>query len=184
MRTIISTPPRTILCGTLFCDDKVVSEPNITPLLNCTCFDAETKDGSIVGITAYQMTTQTIYEIGGSDDVIGNAEVINRRLLAIALGVWDTVKNSGEFDADDYELDFLGFLPAKRESRRMVGDYVLNANDIIEGRIFADTVAYDASARQRRKKRRPPHTVPRKYRLGEKSEGTEELPIFFESSHA
>ncbi|MCQ2399079.1 MAG: FAD-dependent oxidoreductase, partial [Clostridia bacterium] len=31
---------------------------------------------------------------------------------------------------------------AKRESRRMLGDYILTANDILEGKIFPDTVAY------------------------------------------
>ena len=81
-------------------------------------------------------------EIGGNDDVIGNAENINQKLLALCLGIWDTIKNSGEFDADNYELDFLGFLAAKRESRRMKGTYVLTAKDIVEGKIFPDTVAY------------------------------------------
>lgn len=81
-------------------------------------------------------------ELGGNDDVIGNAETINKRLIALCLGIWDTIKNSGEFDADNYDLDFLGFLPAKRESRRMKGDYVLTANDILSGGKFEDTVAY------------------------------------------
>ena len=81
-------------------------------------------------------------ELGGNDDVIGNAENINRRLIALCLGVWDTIKNSGEFNADMYDLDFLGFLPAKRESRRLTGDYVMTAADILHGGCFPDTVAY------------------------------------------
>ena len=81
-------------------------------------------------------------ELGGNDDVIGNAETINHRLIALCLGVWDTVKNSGEFNAEMYDLDFLGFLPAKRESRRMTGDYVMTAADILDGGHFPDTVAY------------------------------------------
>jgi hypothetical protein len=56
--------------------------------------------------------------------------------------VWDTVKNSGEFDAANFELEFLGFLGAKRESRRMMGDYILTANDIMDGKVPFDTVAY------------------------------------------
>ena len=81
-------------------------------------------------------------ELGGVTDVIGEAENINQRLLAVCLGTWDTIKNSGEFDADNFDLEFIGFLGAKRESRRMKGDYVLTANDIVDGRIFEDTVAY------------------------------------------
>ncbi|MBQ7642907.1 MAG: FAD-dependent oxidoreductase, partial [Clostridia bacterium] len=46
--------------------DFVKREENITPLLNCTCMDAETEDGDfghgrtkkIVSVTGYQMTTQ------------------------------------------------------------------------------------------------------------------------------
>lgn len=81
-------------------------------------------------------------ELGGVLDTIKDAEKINQRLIALCLGVWDTIKNSGEFDADDYELEFMGFLGAKRESRRMTGDYVLTANDVMDGRVFSDTVAY------------------------------------------
>lgn len=81
-------------------------------------------------------------ELGGNEDTVRDAETINRRLLSLALGVWDTIKNSGHFAAHNYELDFLGFLPAKRESRRMKGDYVLTANDILSGGHFPDTVAY------------------------------------------
>lgn len=218
---------------------KVHSEKNITPLMNCTCFCAKKKGEKIQTVTAYQMTTQTLYEIeatnfadcsgdsilaplvgaefmygreskteydepmqthterdektmgnscliqarktdkkvffcapewaekvsveklkskgvdllnpnenfwyielGGITDTISQAENLNKRLLAVCLGVWDTIKNSGEFDADYFDLEFLGFLPAKRESRRMKGDYVLTANDIMEARKFPDTVAY------------------------------------------
>ncbi|MGI6768786.1 MAG: FAD-dependent oxidoreductase [Bacilli bacterium] len=81
-------------------------------------------------------------EIGGYDDVIKNAEDYNRRLIALCLGIWDTIKNSGEFDADYFDIDFIGFLAAKRESRRMKGDYVMTANDIINRTVFPDEVAY------------------------------------------
>lgn len=67
-------------------------------------------------------------ELGGTENVITDAENLNMRLVSLCLGVWDTIKNSGEFDADNYELEFIGFLAAKRESRRMLGDYVITEN--------------------------------------------------------
>ena len=51
-------------------------------------------------------------ELGGNVDTIAEAETLNRRLLALCLGVWDTIKNSGEFNAENFDLEFLGFLPA------------------------------------------------------------------------
>ena len=39
-------------------------------------------------------------------------------------------------------LDWVGFIPGKRESRRVVGDYILKEQDIMEGRIFDDAVGY------------------------------------------
>ncbi len=95
------------------------------------------------GVNLYDPSENFWYiEIGGLGNVIDDAENLNRRLISLCLGVWDTVKNSGEFDADNFELDFIGFLGAKRESRRMKGDYVLNANDIVTQRKFHDEVAY------------------------------------------
>jgi len=218
---------------------KVHAEQNVTPLLNCTCFDAKTENKIIRSVTAYQMTTQKLFEVeatnfadcsgdsilapltgaefawgresksefnepmqtheerddktmgnscliqarktnrkvpfhapdwaekvpleklkqkpislynpnenfwyielGGITDTVAQAENLNKRLISLCLGIWDTIKNSGEYDADTFELEFLGFLGAKRESRRMIGDYILTANDIMEARVFEDAVAY------------------------------------------
>ena len=81
-------------------------------------------------------------ELGGNRDTIGDAEAIRDDLLALAYGMWDYIKNSGEFDADCWQLDFLGFLPGKRESRRMVGDLLMNQNHITSGGRFEDTIAF------------------------------------------
>lgn len=82
-------------------------------------------------------------DIGGTKDTIHDAEDLRDELLKIAFGVWDHVKNHcTEHDAGNLTLEWLGFLPGKRESRRYLGDHILTMNDVrAEGR-FEDLVAY------------------------------------------
>jgi hypothetical protein len=81
-------------------------------------------------------------ELGGEDDSIHDTEALRDELLKIAFGVWDHVKNHGDHGADNWVLDWVGFLPGKRESRRYVGDHVLTQNDVRAGGRFDDLVAY------------------------------------------
>lgn len=81
-------------------------------------------------------------EIGGTRDTIADTEEIRDELLSIAYGIWDYIKNSGECNADNWELDWVGYLPGKRESRRYIGEYIMNQNDIEGGGEFEDVVAY------------------------------------------
>ncbi|UCC68798.1 MAG: FAD-dependent oxidoreductase, partial [Armatimonadota bacterium] len=81
-------------------------------------------------------------ELGGEQHSIHDTETIREELLRIALGVWDHIKNRGDYDADNWALEWIQFLPAKRESRRYLGAHVLTQNDLeSEGR-FDDLVAY------------------------------------------
>ncbi len=81
-------------------------------------------------------------EIGGMQDTIHDTEELRDELLKIAFGCWDHMKNHGDHGADNWELEWLGFLPGKRESLRYVGDYILTQNDVENGTAFADEVAY------------------------------------------
>ena len=81
-------------------------------------------------------------ELGGEQDTIRDAQAINEELIKVAYGVWDHLKNHGDHGMDNWELEWIGFLPGKRESRRYVGDYVLTQRDLEEGRSFPDTVAF------------------------------------------
>ena len=81
-------------------------------------------------------------ELGGERDSLRDAEAIKYELLATVYGVYDYVKNSGKYDADNWDLDFVGFFPAKRETRRYVGLYTLTQNDVEQATVFEDEVAY------------------------------------------
>lgn len=81
-------------------------------------------------------------ELGGTQDVIKDGESIRDELLKYLYGVWDHIKNGGDHGAENYELEWVQFLPGKRESRRILGDYVLREQDVAAGTRFADAVAY------------------------------------------
>lgn len=79
---------------------------------------------------------------GGKYNTISDAEILRDELLKAVYGMWDHIKNGGDHGADNYDLEWVGILPGKRESRRLLGDYVLNQMDCEAGRRFPDTVAY------------------------------------------
>lgn len=81
-------------------------------------------------------------ELGGNKDTIEDAEEIRDDLLALSFGVWDHIKNQGEHNAENWELDWMGFLPGKRESRRYIGDHILTQREVQAGGKFDDIIAY------------------------------------------
>lgn len=83
-------------------------------------------------------------ELGGQQHAIRDTESLRDELLAEALGLWDYIKNAPENKEKNkfWHLDWLGFLPGKRESRRYIGDYVMTQADVRSGGHFPDLVAY------------------------------------------
>ena len=82
-------------------------------------------------------------EYGGRLDTIHQSEEIKWELWKVIYGIWDYVKNSGEFpDAENLTLEWVGTIPGKRESRRFEGDYMLTQADVVEQRDHHDLVAY------------------------------------------
>lgn len=82
-------------------------------------------------------------EYGGLRDTVHDSEDIKWELWKIIYGVWDHIKNSGDFpDAKNLTLEWVGTVPGKRESRRFEGDYMLTQQDIVERRVHDDTVSF------------------------------------------
>lgn len=81
-------------------------------------------------------------ELGGDRDSIADTEDVRNELLKVVFGIWDHIKNRGDHGADNWALDWVGFLPGKRESRRYVGEVIVNQNDVVAGGRFSDSVAY------------------------------------------
>jgi hypothetical protein len=82
-------------------------------------------------------------EWGGEIDTIRDDQEIRRELLAMVMGVWDYIKNSGDHpDARNWALEWVGMIPGKRESRRIAGDHILTQSDLQSTVQFPDRVAY------------------------------------------
>ncbi len=82
-------------------------------------------------------------EYGGRLDTITDTETIKWELWKVVYGVWNYIKNSGNFpEAENLTLEWVGMIPGKRESRRFVGDYMLTQQDIVEQRTHEDAVAF------------------------------------------
>jgi hypothetical protein len=86
-------------------------------------------------------------EVGSPLHPIKDNEVIRDKALSQLLGVWDHIKNRcthGDVRkrAENYALEFVGFWPYKRESRRMLGDYILKEQDVRNPSVHSDDLAY------------------------------------------
>jgi len=81
-------------------------------------------------------------ELGGEGDSLHDADKIRDELLRCIYGVWDHIKNQEDHGMENWDLEWVGFLPGKRETRRYVGDYVVTEHDILAGGHFEDEVAY------------------------------------------
>jgi len=64
-------------------------------------------------------------EVGGMQDTIVDAESIRDELLKIAYGVWDCIKNHPDGRGHQWELEWIGSVPGKRENIRYKGDWLL-----------------------------------------------------------
>lgn len=81
-------------------------------------------------------------EYGAKMDTIADNEAIRDELMKILYGVWDHLKNHGDYGMDNEELAWVATWPGKRESRRAVGDYIMTQKDLEDPTEYDDAVAY------------------------------------------
>ncbi len=90
---------------------------------------------------------QWMIELGGTQDTYRESEEIRDDLLRLVYGLWDHTKNhcaEHSEKAKDFKLAWVSHVVAKRENRRLIGDHVLNENDVAQQTLFDDRVAYGA----------------------------------------
>ncbi|MBT5901479.1 MAG: FAD-dependent oxidoreductase [Opitutaceae bacterium] len=83
-------------------------------------------------------------ELGGIYDTIRDNELLRFELLAVVLGVWDHIKNSGLYPkSKNWALETVGMIPGKRDSRRLIGDTTLTQQHVQgDWKQFTDGVAF------------------------------------------
>ncbi|RTE11274.1 FAD-dependent oxidoreductase [Paenibacillus whitsoniae] len=84
-------------------------------------------------------------ELGVPWDTISDNETIRHELTRHVLGIWDYMKNKDpdlRVKAANYALDWIGQVPGKRESRRIMGQYLLTENDLVNPPVFEDEIAF------------------------------------------
>jgi hypothetical protein len=84
-------------------------------------------------------------EVGVPYNTLHDNELVRDELIRQVLGVWDHIKNRNPRVRDaarTWALDWFGWLPGKRETRRLAGDHVLVEQEVRERTRFYDRVAY------------------------------------------
>ena len=77
------------------------------------------------------------WENGFDRDPIGDMERIRDQNFRAMYGAWDAIKNvEGRYPA--HRLNWVAYIAGKRESRRLLGDVVLTAEDLRDGRAWED----------------------------------------------
>ena len=85
-------------------------------------------------------------EHGGRFDDVADPERARDELVRISFAYWGWLKNVSHLKDEHAtrcaEITFVPFMNGRREGMRLTGDYVLTANDALEGRMFPDRVTY------------------------------------------
>ncbi|HEU0138645.1 MAG TPA: FAD-dependent oxidoreductase [Bryobacteraceae bacterium] len=82
--------------------------------------------------------------VGAPHHQVYDTPEVRDELLRQALGIWNYIKNYSpdKAAAANYALEWVGMVPGKRESRRLMGDVLLTEADCHQDRKWPDRVCY------------------------------------------
>jgi len=135
-----------------FNESRAPNEPDRRTHGNTVCFATALADEPVTfpevpwatavsrGYDRIQADPPHLWEYGQGLDTLEEAERIRDHLFRAIYGTFATCK-AKDPEAANLELAWVGHIAARGESRRLVGDYILNENDIVAGRVFPDAVA-------------------------------------------
>jgi hypothetical protein len=100
--------------------------------------------GSIERLVASTLRGTWWLEHPGEIDDLWHPEYARDELIRVIHSFWNHMKNkwAERGRLAKYSLDYVPFMVGKREGRRLLGDYVLNANDALEDRQFEDVIGH------------------------------------------
>ncbi|MEI7730524.1 MAG: FAD-dependent oxidoreductase [Verrucomicrobiota bacterium] len=80
----------------------------------------------------------------GEIDDLWDPELARDELIKISFAYWNFIKNHWEEreTARAHVLTYVPFMNAKRETRRLIGDYLLRQQDVLNGTVFPDRISY------------------------------------------
>ena len=92
----------------------------------------------------HRLESEWWVEHGGRFDELADPERARDELVRINFAYWGWIKNGSRLKnkASDAVLTQMPYKNARREGFRLVGDYVLTANDALAGRLFPDRISY------------------------------------------
>lgn len=77
------------------------------------------------------------WESGFDRDPVRDMERVRDQNFRAMYGAWDAIKNV-EKRYPAHQLNWVAYIAGKRESRRLLGDVILSAEDLRDGRVFKD----------------------------------------------
>lgn len=115
--------------------------PSCPWALDISC-DEDALIGAEIGKTNWIHSGGWSWGAGYYHDPVREGEAIRDWNFRAVYGLWDYLKNKAAYRAnyEKAEIYWLGHVLAKRDAHRIVGDYVVTANDMTEGRAFDDGV--------------------------------------------